>query len=130
MNSLSLKRLLAVLIFFSVSLSVCEAVPFDSSPVMRNHKSAAHKGPLKKKSAKIKEPKAVSKSKKKQEAKNGKIEKDYTNLVKANKKHSIQIQNPTVRARMKQNIKDSNANIRAKQKNNISRNRKTGRKYR
>ena len=129
MNSLSIKKFLIFSLFFSLSVSVCQAQSFDRPPAHRlqNH---SRKGALRSKTIKVREPKAVEKAKNKAEAKEKKDKKAYAKSVKENQKHSIEIQTPEVKERMKQNIKNSNASYKAKKKNNLSRSKKSGRKYR
>ena len=75
------------------------------------------------------EPKAAKKARKKQEAKDKKLKKDYKDFVKNNQKRSIEIQTPVVQERMKQNVKDADSKYKSKKKNNASRTKKAGRKY-
>ena len=79
--------------------------------------------------AKIKQPRAVTKARKKQEAHQKKLKKDYKKSVKETQKHSYDIQTPEVKARMDQNKKDMKAREKAKRKDRKQKNRKAGRKY-
>ena len=61
----------------------------------------------KKKQVKVKEPRSVTKAKKKQEANERKLKKDYAASIKRSQKRTIEIQTPEVQARMKQNQNDT-----------------------
>jgi hypothetical protein len=130
MNNLPFKRFITSLLVLVFAIPVCQAQSFDRPPAPRQQKSSSHKGPLKHKTVKVKGPRAVEKSKKEQEAKQGKLKKDYGKYVKKNQKRSIEIQSPEVKARMKQNIKDADASYKTKRKNSAARTRRAGRKYR
>ncbi|HZL76329.1 MAG TPA: hypothetical protein VFB97_01385 [Bacteroidales bacterium] len=130
MNKLPFRRLIISLLILALAVPMCQAQSFDRPSAPSQQKSSSHKGPLKHKTVKIKGPKAVEKSKKDQEAKQGKLKKDYGKYVKENQKRSIEIQSPEVKARMKQNIKDADASYKTKHKNSASRTRRAGNKYR
>jgi hypothetical protein len=80
-------------------------------------------------SAKVKEPRAALKAKKKQEANDKKLKKDYVKSTKASQQRTIDIQTPEVQARMKQNKKDSVSRDKIKKKIVKKSTRKAGRKY-
>jgi hypothetical protein len=82
-----------------------------------------------KKEAKVKEPRSVLKAKKKQEAKERKVKKDYAKAVKRSQKRTIEIQTPEVQARMKQNQKDAILRDKIKKKTIRTSSKKAGRKY-
>jgi hypothetical protein len=130
MNRLSVKKFLIFLFVLSFAFSVCEAQSFDRPSAPKQGRGAAHKGPMRHKQVKVKEPKSVSKAKKKTEASERKHKKDYAKFVKANQKRSIEIQSPEVQDRMKQNMKDSNNRYKMKKKSVSSKSRKAGQKYR
>jgi hypothetical protein len=129
MNNLPFKRLIISLLVLALAIPVCQAQSFSRPSAPRQLKSSS-KGPLKhKKTAKVKGPRAVEKSKKAQEAKQGKLKKDYGKYVKENQKRSIEIQSPEVKERMKQNIKNADASYKTKHKNSANRTRRAGKKY-
>jgi hypothetical protein len=117
------------LLVIALAIPVCQAQSFSRPSAPRQQKSTS-KGPLKhKKTAKIKVPRAAEKSKKDQEAKQGKLKKDYGKYVKENQKRSIEIQSPEVKARMKQNIKNADTSYKTKHKHSANRTRRAGKKY-
>jgi hypothetical protein len=130
MNKLPFRRLIIPLLILALAVPVCQAQSFDRLSAPRQQKSSSHKGPLKHKTVKVKGPKAVEKSKKDQEAKQGKLKKDYGKYVKENQKRSIEIQSPEVKTRMKKNIKDADASYKTKHRNSATRTRRAGNKYR
>jgi len=79
--------------------------------------------------AKVKEPRAVLKAKKKQEANDKKMKRDYVKSTKASQKRTYDIQTPEVQARMKQNKKDSSARDKEKKKKVKKTTKKAGKKY-
>ena len=70
------------------------------------------------KETKVKEPRKVLKAKKKQEANDRRLKKEYDKSVKQSQKRTLDIQTPEVKARMKQNKKDYTRRDRAKKKKN------------
>lgn len=82
-----------------------------------------------KKETKVREPRSVLKAKKKQEAKERKVKKDYAKAVKRSQKRTIEIQTPEVQARMKQNQKDATLRDKIKKKTIRTSSKKAGRKY-
>lgn len=129
MSNLSVKRILFVAIVFSIAILAGNSQSFDRPQVSRREKREAHKGPLKTKTAKVKEPKSIEKSKKQQEVKQTKLKKEYNDYVKKNRKHSYDIQSPEVKTRMKKNDRDSKASYSTKHKQSAKRTRKAARKY-
>jgi hypothetical protein len=129
MNNLHSKRLIISFLVLAIAIPVSQAQSFSRPPAPKQQNSSS-KGPLKhKKTAKIKGPRAVEKSKKDQETKQSKLKKNYGKYVRENQKRSIEIQSPEVKARMKQNIKDADTSNKAKHKNSATRTRRAGKKY-
>lgn len=83
----------------------------------------------KKKVKKVKEPGKVTNAKKKQEAKQKKLKKDYADSVKASRQRSYEIQSPEVKERMKQNEKDTVLREKAKKKRVNTVTKKASKKY-
>ena len=81
------------------------------------------------KETKVREPKKVLKAKKKQEANDRRLKKDYDKSVKQSQKRSIDIQTPEVQARMKQNKKDYTRRDRDKKKKIKAASKEAGGKY-
>jgi hypothetical protein len=71
----------------------------------------------------------MAKAKRKQEANDQKLNKDYKNFVKASQKRSVDIQSPEVRARMKHNKKENAVRDKAKKKKIRSGSKTAGKKY-
>ncbi|HNW57473.1 MAG TPA: hypothetical protein PLR88_01910 [Bacteroidales bacterium] len=81
------------------------------------------------KKVKIREPKTVTRAKKKQEANDKRLKKEYAKSVKESQKRSYEIQTPEVKARMKQNQKDTALRDKMKKKKVKSDTKKAGKKY-
>jgi hypothetical protein len=82
-----------------------------------------------KKEAKVKEPGKILKARKKQEAKEKKLDKDKAKSVKRSQKRTLDIQTPEVQARMKQNQKDSAIRDKEKKKKTKATTKKVRKKY-
>lgn len=108
----------------------CYGQSFKRPPGPKQNRSLIRKSSGKHKSVRIRESRHVGNVKRKAEAKDEQLKKEYAEGVRNNQKRSIEIQTPEVRARMKQNKKDSDANYKARKKKNGARGRKAGRKYR
>lgn len=80
-------------------------------------------------STKVKEPRAVLKAKKKQEANDKKLKKDYVKSTKASQKRTYDIQTPEVQERMKQNKKESASKEKVNKKKVKKTTKKAGKKY-
>jgi hypothetical protein len=128
MSRLSLKRLIAPVILFSLVMPLSVAQSSGRSPVPVQQKGNPHrKSGLNKK---VNSPPSIGSVKKAAEKKKIRQKQDYAKYVKENQQKSIKIQTPEVRERMKQNIKDSNSSYNSKHKNTAARTRKAGKKYR
>ena len=80
-------------------------------------------------SPKVKEPRAVLKAKRKQEANDKKLKRDYVKSTKASQKRTYDIQTPDVQERMKQNQKESASKEKVKKKKVKQSTKKAGKKY-
>ena len=132
MSKLTYLRFLILTLTLSFFLVSVEAQSFSRPPVKGQKKGLSalfKKSPGRTKSVKIREPKAAGKARKKQEAKDKQLKKDYNKFVRDNQKRSIEIQTPAVQERMKQNIKDADTRYKNKKKNSSSRTKSAGRKY-
>jgi hypothetical protein len=114
MNKLPTTKLLVLLLGLSLTFTVCEA---------QSNKSGYG-------NTRIKEPRSVTKAKKKQEDKERKLKKDSADFVKENKKRSLEIQSPEVRARMIENRKNAEYRYKEKKKRTSENTRKAAKKYR
>ncbi|MCE5346984.1 MAG: hypothetical protein LLG13_11965 [Bacteroidales bacterium] len=120
--------LLSFILFLTIGVS--DAQIFHKKSSRNTEKELFGKSAGKGKNVKIKEPGAVVKAKKKQEAKEKKHKKDYAKAVKESQKRAYDIQTPEVQARMKQNQKDSSIRDKAKKKNVKKNTKKARGKYR
>jgi hypothetical protein len=82
------------------------------------------------KQKKVREPRSVVRAKKKQEANENKLNKEYNEYVKESRKRAVKIQSPEVQERMVQNRKDADQRYKVKRKKAAETGRKTGKKYR
>jgi hypothetical protein len=81
------------------------------------------------KEVKVKEPRKVLKAKKKQEANEKKLKKEYADSVEKSRKRSYDIQTPEVQARMKQNQANTELRNKEKKKRIKEGSKKAGKKY-
>jgi hypothetical protein len=103
MNILSVKRILLFLFVLTLAAGTGNAQIFHKNP----EKQLFGKTHVKRKEAKVREPRKVLKAKRKQEANQRKLDKAYDKSVKQSQKRTIKIQTPDVQERMKQNKKES-----------------------
>jgi len=129
MNNISMKRFFLILIISSMALGTVNAQLFHKNAAKSAERGLFGKSLNKKKQVKVKEPRSVSKAKKKQEAKERKLKKDYAASIKRSQKRTIEIQTPEVQARMKQNQIDTKERHKAKKKKVKKSTKKAGRKY-
>jgi hypothetical protein len=129
MNNLSMRKVYFVLFLTFFTIGTCNAQIFRHNAARRAERGLFKKRSVKTKEVKVKEPRAVIKAKKKQEAKEKKLKRDYAKSVKQSQKRSYEIQTPDVQARMKQNKKDAALRDKMKRKKVKSSSKKAGRKY-
>lgn len=117
MGRISVRYLIIfIVIFFTVS-AVCEAQSKGQTRGRNPEKSLFGKSrKVKAKDTRVREPRSVTKAKRKQEKNEEKLKKDYNNYVAESKKRAVKIQTPEVQARMKKNEKDIKAREKAKKK--------------
>jgi hypothetical protein len=125
MNNISLRKYFLFLFLLSLSMVTCNAQIFHKNP----EKQLFGKTLGKKKEPKVKEPRTVLRAKRKQEANDRKLNKEYEKSVRQSQKRTIDIQTPEVQARMKQNKKDFTARDNEKKKKVRASTRKAGKKY-
>lgn len=128
MNILSLRRLLSLLLILLVTASVCEAQRYKRS--IRNPERELFGKSLNTKRVKYRESPSVVKAKKKQVANQKKLQKEYAEFVKDERKRAVEIQSPEVRERMVANRKEADLKYREKKKKVNAIEKKAGRKYR
>jgi preprotein translocase subunit SecF len=129
MNNLSMRKFILFMFILSLAVCSCNTHLFKKNASRRAERGLFGKSRGKRKEVKVKESRTVNKAKKKQEAKDQKLKKDYKQSVKQSQKRTIDIQTPEVQARMKQNQKDSAIRDKVKKKKTKSSTKKAGEKY-
>ena len=124
MSIVGLRKFIVFMITLSVLTTVCEAQSSRGSGSGLFGKSRKGKNEIK-----VKRPLKAGKAKKKQEAKQKKLKKDYVLFLANSRKRSMAIQTPEVQSRMKQNRKNSDTNYKIKKKNIAASSKNAGRKY-
>jgi len=102
MNNLSSRKFLLFIFIFSMAAASSNAQIFHRDP----EKKLFGKTHMNRKEAKVKEPKTVLRAKRKQEANDRKLQKQYDKSVVKSQKRTVDIQTPEVQTRMKQNKKE------------------------
>jgi hypothetical protein len=125
MNIISWRRGLLFIFLLLLSIGSCHAQIFHKNP----EKQLFGKTLGKKKEVKVKEPRSVIKAKKKQEANDRRLQKEYEKSVKQSQKRTIDIQSPEVQTRMKQNKKDYTKRDKGKKKKVRTSTRRAAEKY-
>ena len=120
-----MRKFFLFLFLLSLATGSCNAQIFHKNP----EKVLFGKSHGNRKESKVKEPRTVLKAKKKQEANERKLKRDYEKSVKRSQKRTVDIQTPEVQVRMKQNQKDSAARDKAKKKKVKTSTKKAGKKY-
>lgn len=105
MNKLSSGKFLMFIFILSLVAASSSAQIFHRDP----EKKLFGKTHMNRKEAKVKEPRTVLRAKRKQEANDKRLQKQYDKSVKKSQKRTIDIQTPEVQARMKQNKKEITA---------------------
>jgi hypothetical protein len=125
MNNISLRKLFLIIFILLLSVASVNAQIFHKNP----EKQLFGKTPGKKKEPKVKEPRTVIRAKRKQEAHDRKLNKDYEKSVRRSQKRTIDIQSPEVQKRMKQNKKDYTVRDKEKRKKVKAGTKRAGKKY-
>jgi len=125
MNNISVRKFFLFLFFISLSIGSCNGQIFHKNP----EKKLFSKTLGSKKEAKVKEPRSVLKAKRKQEANDRRLQKNYEKSVKRSQKRTVEIQTPEVQSRMKQNKKDITKRDKEKKKKTETGNKKAEKKY-
>ena len=123
-----MKKIFLLIFILSLGAATGNAQIFKHRAVVKAEKGVSDKS-SRGKTSKVKEPKAVIKAKKKQEANDKKLKKDYEKSTKASQKRTYDIQTPDVQKRMKQNEKDASARDKAKKTKTKKTTKKAGKKY-
>jgi hypothetical protein len=125
MNNLSTRKFFLILFVLALATGPGNAQIFHKNP----EKQLFGKSHRNHKEAKVKEPRSVLKAKRKQEANDRRLEKNYEKSVQRSQKRTIDIQTPEVQARMKQNKKDTIVREKEKKKKIRETSQKAGKKY-
>jgi hypothetical protein len=126
MTKISVRKLILILFLLLLAIGSCKAQIFHKNP----EKELFGKKRGIKKEAKVREPRTVLKAKRKQEANDRKLKKDYEKSVRQSQKRTVDIQTPEVQARMKQNKKDYLVRDKEKKKKVKASTKRAGEKYR
>jgi hypothetical protein len=124
-----MKKFLLILIISSVTIGLGKAGTYYNNISRKAQTDLSGVSEGKNNDLQVKEPGKVIRAKRKQEANDRKLKREYADLIKKSQKRSIDIQTPEVQARMKQNRKDSAARDKAKKKNIRKTTRSAGKKY-
>jgi hypothetical protein len=124
-----MKKILLFIFILSLAIGSANAQLIKKHDTRKGEKGLFVKFFGNRRSAKVKEPRAVLKAKKKQEANDKKLKKDYVKSTKASQKRTYDIQTPDVQARMKQNQKESASKEKTKKKKIKKSTNKAGKKY-
>jgi len=124
-----MKKILLLIFISTLAIGSANAQLFHRNASRSAEKGLFGKSLGKKKQVKVKEPRSVMKAKKKQEANENKIKKDYATHVKRSQKRTVEIQTPDVQERMKQNQKNLELRDKAKKKKTRTVGKKAGKKY-
>ncbi len=128
MNNLAIRKLFFT--FIVIILAVSSGQAQGSRGSARNNEKGLFGKTLNTKQKKVREPRSVVRAKKKQEANENKLNKEYNEYVKESRKRAVKIQSPEVQERMVQNRKDADQRYKVKRKKAAETGRKTGKKYR
>ena len=129
MNYLYMRRFFLFLFFISFIIGTCNAQFSHKTNSKNVEKGLFGKTIGTKKKVNLKEPRSVVKARKKQEANEKNLKKDYAQSVKRSQKRTVAIQTPEVQARMKQNQIDTATRDKEKKKKTKSDMKKAGKKY-
>jgi hypothetical protein len=125
MNNLSIRKLFLILFLLTLAIGSSDGQLFHKNP----EKALFGKTVGRKKEAKVKEPRSVLRAKRKQEANDRRLQKNYEKSVRKSQKRTVDIQTPEVQARMKQNKKDYTLRDRKKKKNTETATKGAEKKY-
>jgi hypothetical protein len=105
MNKLTSGKFLLLIFILSLATASSNAQIFHRDP----EKRLFGKTHMNRKEAKVKEPRTVLRAKRKQEANDRRLQKQYDKSIKKSQKRTIDIQTPEVQVRMKNNKKEITA---------------------
>lgn len=106
-------KIIILLLVLLSAAAICEAQRVRPS---RNPEKQLFGKSLKKKQVKYREAPSIVRARKKQEARQKQLKKEYDEYVKDQQKRAIEIQSPEVQERMKQNRKETDQIYRERRK--------------
>jgi hypothetical protein len=124
-----IRKLFVVMFILLMGILSCNAQIIQKKTPRRVEKALFRKSDGNKKEVRVKEPRAVLKAKKKQEANQKRLKDNYKKSVKRSKKRTVDIQSPEVQKRMKQDKKATAKRDKTKRKNVRTNSKKAGKKY-
>jgi hypothetical protein len=128
MKNFTGKNLIIFVILFSLAAPACVAQRYKRST--KNPERGLFGKSLNTKTIKYREAPSIVRAKKKQEANQKKLKKDYNEYIRQNRKRAVEIQSPEVRERMLENRKEADLKYKAKRKKMDKTSRKSDKKYR
>lgn len=114
MKSFTAKEVILIVMTLFLTISFCEAQKNNSG--VKNRERTLFGKSLKTKTVRYRESPSVVRAKKKQEANLRKLDKEFEDYVKQNRKRAVEIQSPEVRERMIDNRKEADLKYKAKKK--------------
>jgi hypothetical protein len=124
-----MRKFYIMVFILSLGIFSCNAQILRKNTPHKAEKELFGKSRGNKKEAKVREPRAVLKAKKKQEDNKKKQDEDYKKSVERSKKRTFEIQTSEVQKRMKQDKKDTARRDRLKRKKVKTSTVKAGKKY-
>jgi hypothetical protein len=112
MNNLSARKLFLILFLFTLAIGSSNAQLFHKNP----EKALFGKTAGRKRETKVKEPRSVLRAKRKQEANDRRLKRNYDKSVKRSQKRTVDIQSPEVQDRMKSDKKTNKIRDRKKRR--------------
>jgi hypothetical protein len=128
MKNFTGKRIILVVMTLLLAVSLCEAQK--SKRGVKNQERGLFGKSLNTKTVKYREAPSIVRAKKKQEANQRKLDKEYEDYVRQNRKRAVEIQSPEVRERMIENRKEADLKYKAKKKSLKKATKKSRKKYR
>jgi hypothetical protein len=128
MKNLPVKKIILFFMILSLTVSHCEAQRYKRNT--RNPERELFGKSLNNKTVKYREAPSIVRAKKKQEANQKRLKKEYNDYVKNSRKRAVEIQSPEVKERMRENRKEADSKYKAKKKRMSDSSTKAGKKYR
>jgi hypothetical protein len=124
-----MRKLLLMMFILYLGIHSGDAQIFQKGGLRHADRGSVSKSSNRRKEVKVREPRSVMKAKKKQEAQDRQIKREYNKYIKWSRKRTLDIQTPEVQARMKKDRKDAASRDKAKKKIVKAGSKKAGRKY-